>query len=118
VVYCWADDEIDAYDCYVAFHGSRSPKSAPEQKPYVLRYAASSLKVIEPSEQAMMLRDTVVWMLDQQNEQSGDTDFGRGFRMGYGFALDTLKNQCETFGLADDLGWMQPDVEKWLKETD
>lgn len=118
VVHCWADDAIDAYDCFVAFYGLRSPKSAPEKKPYVLRYAASSLKVIEPSESAMMLRDTVVWMLDQQNVHSGDTDFEQGYRMGYSFALDTLKSQCETFGLADDLGWMQPDVEKWLKAPD
>ena len=48
VVHCWDDDEIDGYDCYVAFFGSTVPSGKPEEKPYVLRYAATSLKVIEP----------------------------------------------------------------------
>ncbi len=118
VVHCWGNDEIDAYDCYVAFFGKTLPIREPTEKPYILRYAASSLKVIEPSDEAMMLRDTVVWLREQQEDQSTDTDFTRGYRMGFGFALDTFKNQCDTFGLTEDLGWMQPDLEKWLKESD
>ena len=47
VVHCWEDHEIQAYDCYVAFFGGAFPSGAPEEKPYVLRYAAVSLKVLE-----------------------------------------------------------------------
>lgn len=57
VVHCWGDDEIGAYDCYVAFFGSEMPARKPAAKPYVLRYAASSLKVTEPSPHALMLRE-------------------------------------------------------------
>jgi hypothetical protein len=45
VVHCWLDDEICAPDCYVAFFGSERPKGKPTIKPYILRYAASSLTV-------------------------------------------------------------------------
>lgn len=48
VIHCWEDDEIHAYDCYVAFFGRTFPSGKPEEKPYVLRYAAVSLNVIEP----------------------------------------------------------------------
>ncbi len=48
VIHCWHDDEIGAYDCYVAFFGSALPAGKPDEKPYVLRYAASSLNVLQP----------------------------------------------------------------------
>jgi hypothetical protein len=47
VVHCWMSEDIGAYDCYVAFFGSEFPNGPPKTKPYVLRYAASSLSVIE-----------------------------------------------------------------------
>jgi len=47
VVHCWMSEEIGGYDCYVAFFGSELPSGRPKTKPYVLRYAASSLKVIK-----------------------------------------------------------------------
>jgi hypothetical protein len=47
VVHCWDDDEIGGHDCYVAFFGSALPEGRPEQKPYVLRYAATSLNVVK-----------------------------------------------------------------------
>lgn len=118
VVHCWGSDEIDAYDCYVAFYGSEFPTRELKAKPYLLRYAASSLNVVEPSEPAGMLRDTVVWLREQLVERSAESEFDRGYQMGFSFALETLKNQCKSFGLADDLGWMQPDLEKWLRESD
>ena len=43
VVHCWLSDEIDMFDCYVAFFGDRFPDGPPTEKPYVLRYAARSL---------------------------------------------------------------------------
>ena len=46
VVQCWDDDEIGGYDCYVAFFGSKLPSGKPEEKPYVLRYAATSLDLV------------------------------------------------------------------------
>ncbi|MBR2268738.1 MAG: hypothetical protein IJ918_10740 [Sphingobium sp.] len=46
VVHCWRDDEIGMFDCYVAFFGASFPQGRPEEKPYVLRYAATSLRVI------------------------------------------------------------------------
>lgn len=48
VVHCWHDDESGAYNCYVAFFGSALPSGKPDEKPYVLRYAAASLTAIEP----------------------------------------------------------------------
>ncbi len=47
VVHSWFNDEIGGYDCYVAFFGDSIPAGAPVLKPYVLRYASSSLVVIE-----------------------------------------------------------------------
>lgn len=38
VVHCWANDGIEAYDCYVAFFGDRFPAGQPTEKPYILRY--------------------------------------------------------------------------------
>ena len=31
VVHCWGDDEIDAYDCYVAFFGNETPVRNPSR---------------------------------------------------------------------------------------
>lgn len=47
VVHCWLSEEIDAYDCYIAFFGSAIPTGQPAGKPYVLRYASTSLTVLE-----------------------------------------------------------------------
>ena len=47
VVHCWMSEDIGGYDCYVAFFGSELPSGHPKTKPYVLRYAASSLSVIK-----------------------------------------------------------------------
>lgn len=47
VVHCWNDDEIGGYDCYVAFFGHGLPSGRPLEKPYILRYAASSLTVVQ-----------------------------------------------------------------------
>ena len=48
VIHSWYDDEIDAYDCYVAFLGNEQPTGKPTEKPYVLRYASTSLAVVSP----------------------------------------------------------------------
>ena len=47
VVHCWPDDDIHAYDCYVAFFGNAPPSGKPTEKPYILRYASVSLKVVD-----------------------------------------------------------------------
>lgn len=65
-----------------------------------------------------MLRDTVIWLREQLASVEGATDFERGYRMGLAFAVDTLKDQCDLFGLRDDLGWMEPDVTKWLTKNE
>jgi hypothetical protein len=46
VVHCWHEESIAAYDCYVAFFGDSFPSGMPTQKPYVLRYAATSLTTV------------------------------------------------------------------------
>ncbi len=43
VVHCWLNLEIAKHDCYVAFFGSELPTGKPDEKPYILRYAAASL---------------------------------------------------------------------------
>ncbi len=42
----WFSNEIAGHDCYVAFFGKAFPTGAPDQKPYVLRYASASLAVV------------------------------------------------------------------------
>ncbi|MEL6359887.1 MAG: hypothetical protein AAFR21_02290 [Pseudomonadota bacterium] len=46
VVHCWFNKTMDGYDCYVAFFGDTLPDNEPATKPYVLRYTATSLTVI------------------------------------------------------------------------
>ena len=62
-----------------------------------------------------MLRDTVIDLQIYLAGQNGQTEFDKGYQMGLAHAIDTLKRQCEAFGLRDDLGWMEPDVAKWLR---
>lgn len=49
VVHCWRHEELGYgfYDCYVAFFGGTFPSGEPADKPYILRYAASTLATIE-----------------------------------------------------------------------
>lgn len=47
VVHCWFREEIGAHDCYVAFFGDAIPTGQPEAKPYVLRYASTSLTLLK-----------------------------------------------------------------------
>jgi hypothetical protein len=47
VVHCWMNDEVAAYDCYVAFFGSEFPSGRPASIPYVLRYFTTSVNVVE-----------------------------------------------------------------------
>lgn len=48
VVHCWSEEDIGGrWDCHVAFFGSEFPKGRPPEKPYVLRYAATSLVVLD-----------------------------------------------------------------------
>ena len=49
VVHCWLNDELDVYDCYVAFFGDQRPTGKPKKLPYVLRYLSASLTVLEPT---------------------------------------------------------------------
>jgi hypothetical protein len=47
VVHCWLDDEMHAYDCYIAFFGDQRPTGKPAEIPYVLRYFSTSLTVLD-----------------------------------------------------------------------
>ena len=47
VVHCWMDEEFGFYDCYVAFFGEAYPHGQPDHKPYVLRYAVTSLRLVD-----------------------------------------------------------------------
>jgi hypothetical protein len=49
VVHCWLDEEIQAHDCYVAFFGHERPTGKPSETPHVLRYASTSLRIIDPN---------------------------------------------------------------------
>jgi hypothetical protein len=46
VVSCWLEPS-GFFDCYVAFSGKEFPEGKPAEVPYVLRYAAVSLKIID-----------------------------------------------------------------------
>jgi hypothetical protein len=69
----------------------------------------------KPTPHALMLRDTVVDLQLYLAERPGETDFDKGYSMGLAHAIETLRHQCEAFGLRDDLGWMEPDGTKWLR---
>ena len=43
VVHCWYEEEIGGFDCYIAFFGTSPAMGKPQEKPYILRYAAISL---------------------------------------------------------------------------
>jgi len=45
IVHCWRDEKIHAFDCYIAFFGDQFPSGEPSEKPYILRYYASSLEI-------------------------------------------------------------------------
>lgn len=47
VVHCWPMENLDFYDCYVAFFGNQMPKGKPKEKPYILRYASTSLVKVD-----------------------------------------------------------------------
>ncbi|MEZ5960259.1 MAG: hypothetical protein R3C30_07480 [Hyphomonadaceae bacterium] len=47
VIHCWIDPDHDFYDCHIAFYGDALPEGAPREKPYVLRYASTSLVVLD-----------------------------------------------------------------------
>lgn len=57
VVHCWINDEIQAYDCYIAFFGEQFPEGAPKFIPYILRYASTSLAVVSGSADSSQVRD-------------------------------------------------------------
>lgn len=46
VVWLWEDDGMT--DAYVAFFGNDFPRGKPASVPYVLRYAATSLDLVDP----------------------------------------------------------------------
>lgn len=47
VAHCLMSPETDAHDCYVAFFGEAIPTGRPAVKPYLLRYACTSLTPLE-----------------------------------------------------------------------
>jgi hypothetical protein len=47
VAHCWYSDQIYDFDCYVAFFGTSFPDQETECRPYILRYAAVSLEILE-----------------------------------------------------------------------
>lgn len=47
VVHCWFEEDIQGYDCFVAFFGDNEPSGRPKAKPYLLRYAVTSLTVLD-----------------------------------------------------------------------
>ncbi len=47
VVHCWYSDEISDFDCYVAFFGTSFPDRETHCRPYIFRYAAVSLEILE-----------------------------------------------------------------------
>lgn len=57
VVHCWINDEIQAYDCSIAFFGEQFPEGAPKYPPYILRYASVSLTVFSGSTHSPQVRD-------------------------------------------------------------
>ncbi len=46
VIHCWRDEELQIWDCLIAFFGSGFPDGLPEEKPYILRYASMQLLVL------------------------------------------------------------------------
>jgi hypothetical protein len=53
VIHCWVNDDSHAfddsyafYDCYIAFFGDQFPEGAPKHRPYILRYASTSVTVL------------------------------------------------------------------------
>ena len=47
VAHCWYDEETYNYDCYIAFYGTSFPDEKTRCKPYIFRYGAGSLEILE-----------------------------------------------------------------------
>lgn len=47
VVHCWYSQNILDFDCYIAFFGTSFPSKDTDYKPYIFRYAAVSLEILE-----------------------------------------------------------------------
>lgn len=47
VIHCWYSHEIFDFDCYVAFFGTSFPDNETDCRPYIFRYAAVSLEILE-----------------------------------------------------------------------
>ncbi|MCP2729277.1 hypothetical protein [Limnofasciculus baicalensis] len=47
VAHCWYSDDIYDFDCYIAFFGRSFPDRETKCRPYILRYAAVSLEILE-----------------------------------------------------------------------
>ena len=62
VIHCW--DEGGFYDCYVAFFGDVAPTGRPAEKPYVLRYASTSLTKLQTATTNELLY-ALAWMAEQ-----------------------------------------------------
>jgi hypothetical protein len=67
------------FDCYVAFFGAEFPDGMPSEKPYVLRYAATSLAVLN--------EDNFSWLSQWYLAQCDDD-----WEHSYGVKIDTLDN--------------------------
>ena len=48
VVWSWLNEEFDVVEYYVAFFGTKLPEGKPSEKPYVLRFAETSISAFDP----------------------------------------------------------------------
>lgn len=48
VVHCWMSTEIQGWDCYVALFRGQRPDWRTDERPELLRYASTTLRVIDP----------------------------------------------------------------------
>jgi len=46
IVHCWRDEQTSLFDCHIAFYGEEMPLGEPDEKPYILRYYASTLATV------------------------------------------------------------------------
>ena len=47
VLHCWMNAEFQGWDCYVALFAGRRPDWRTDERPQILRYASTSLRVLD-----------------------------------------------------------------------
>ena len=74
----------------------------------------NSGEMIHPSTHELMLRDTVLELLEELQDTPRENAFDRGYRQGMARALDVIKQQADAFGIGSSVGLSKFEYVDWI----